>query len=94
MALEAQRRDRDEHGPVEISPRPRGRGGSRLSVNDERSAQADDSPRARAPTAPARDPGERRIVEVPPEREEPPEQDRGRGDESRRGLGGGTRLGS
>src|SRR5215469_14766916 len=85
MALEAQQRDRDEHGPVEITPRPRGRGGSRWPVNDQRSAQADDSLRARAPAAPARDPGERRIVEVPPEREEPPEQDRARGDESRRG---------
>src|SRR5215469_6720764 len=41
---------------------------------------------ARAPTAPARDPGERRIVEVPPEREERREQDRGRRDEPRRGL--------
>jgi len=94
MALEAQQRDRDEHGPAEISPRPRGRGGSWWTANDQRSAQADDSPRARAPAAPARDPGERRIVEVPPERKEHPEQDRGRGDESRRGLGGGTRLGS
>jgi membrane fusion protein (multidrug efflux system) len=86
MALEAQQLDRDGLGPVEISPRPRGRGGSRWPVNDQRSAQADDSPHARAPTAPERVPGERRIVEVPPEREEPPEQDRARGDESRRGL--------
>src|SRR5262252_2870357 len=86
MATEAQQRYRDEHGPAEISPRPRGRGGSRWPANDQRSAQADDSLRARAPTAPARDPGERRIVEVPPERKEHPEQDRGRGDEPRRGL--------
>ena len=55
MALEAQQRDRDEHGPAEISPRPRGRGGSWWTANDQRSAQADDSPRARAPAAPARD---------------------------------------
>src|SRR5215471_7271185 len=86
MALEAQQRDRDEHGPVEISPRPRARGGSRWPVNDQQAAHADDSLRARAPTAPERGPGERRIVEVPPEREERPEEDRKRGDEPGRGL--------
>jgi membrane fusion protein, multidrug efflux system len=86
MALEAQQRDRDEHGPVEISPRQRARGGSWRPVNDQRSAHAEDSLRARAPTAPERAPNERRIVEVPPEREERPEQDRERGDERRRGL--------
>jgi membrane fusion protein (multidrug efflux system) len=87
MALEAQQqRDRDQHGPGEISPRPRGRGGSRWPVDDPRSAQAEDSPRARAPTPPERAPNKRRIVEVPPEREERPEQDRERGDAPGRGL--------
>src|SRR5262249_17240960 len=43
-------------------------------------------PRQRPTPARARDPGEGRIVEVPPEREERREQDRGRRDEPRRGL--------
>jgi membrane fusion protein, multidrug efflux system len=91
MALEAEHRDRGEHGTAEITPRQRARGGSRWLVNDRqsadpRSAHAEDSFRARAPTPPEPAPDERRIVEMPPERETRPEHDRESGDEPRRGL--------
>src|SRR5262249_332476 len=85
MALEAQHHDRGEPGAVEISPRQRTRGGT-WPVNDQRSAHEEDSLCARAPTPSERAPNERRIVEVPPERKERPEQGRERGDEARRGL--------
>jgi membrane fusion protein (multidrug efflux system) len=42
--------------------------------------------RARAPAPREVPPDERRIVEVPPKREEPPEQDRERADDPRRGV--------
>ena len=86
MAVQTQNRDRSAPGLLRSSLRQQARASTWTPNERERSTADSGQVRARAPAPREVPPDERRIVEVPPKREEPPEQDRERGDEPRRGV--------
>src|SRR5262249_24083675 len=85
MALQTQNRDRSGQGPPQSSGPQQARAPAWAPNERERLSADSGQLHARAPAGEV-PPGERRIVEGPPEREERPQQDRAHGEESRRGL--------
>ncbi len=86
MALQTQNRDGSGQGLPQSSGRQQARASAWAPNEPERSTSDSGQLRARAPAPREVPPRERRILEVPPERRERPEQDRERGGEPRRGL--------